>query len=184
PEPDSEGRQAFNIKVILSFSDGIPEVSGNPPTLYIHIRREGDFTETEPTSIPTPTSTPPPGSRILDNLIDNTAVLIGGCLSFIVGILGVVIAYLNYRKDKTAPSPAAAAILDGERQMQLHRWLDDYFNDQELRSLCLEIGVDYDDLPFSGQTNKARELVGWCARNGRLDDLEDAIQQSRPNLPE
>jgi hypothetical protein len=183
PQAGISGRQQFNIKVILRFTDGIPEVSGPPPAFTINVLRD----DVSPPPSPAPTSTaaptPAPTGRILDNLIDNTAVLIGVCLSFIVGILGVGIAYLNYRKGKEAPPLSdAPAILDSERQLQLHRWLDDYFNEQELRSLCLEIGVDYDDLPFSGQSAKARELVGWCARNGRLDTLETVIRQHRPNL--
>ncbi len=178
PKSGINGRQEFNIKVILRFSDGIPEVSGPPPIFAINVQSSAP---PEPSVTPTPTS----GGRIIDNLIDNTAVLIGGCLSFIVGLLGVIIAYLNYRKDKKAesPLPTAPAALETERQIQLHRWLDDYFDEQELRTLSMEMGVDYDDLRFSGQTNKARELVGWSARNGRLDDLTAKIQAARPNLP-
>ncbi len=180
PQAGVNGPQQFNIKVILRFTDGIPEVSGPPPSFTIDV-----LGAPTPPPASTPTPTPPPTGRIIDNLIDNTAVLVGACLSFIVGILGVGIAYLNYRKShQTPPAPDAPAVLDNERQVQLHRWLDDYFNDQELRSLCLEIGVDYDDLPFSGQSAKARELVGWCARNGRLDTLETIIHQQRPNLNE
>lgn len=74
--------------------------------------------------------------------------------------------------------------MENERQVQLHRWLDDYFDDEELKTVCLEIGVDYVDLPGSGQSAKALELVRWCARNGRLDDLATKIRQLRPRLPE
>ena len=177
PKSGINGRQEFNIKVILRFSDGIPEVSGPPPTFSIDVRSSAP-------PLPTATATPTSGGRIIDNLIDNTAVLIGGCLSFIVGLLGVGIAYLNYRKDKKAPAidAAAPATLDTDRQIQLHGWLDEYFDEQELRTLSMEMGVDYDDLRFSGQTNKARELVGWSARNGRLDDLAAKIQAARPKL--
>lgn len=185
PKTGIDGRQDFNVKVILRFTDGIPEVSGLPPSFSINVRGSSLATPVpagpvQPTAVPTP----PAGGRIVNNLIDNTAVLMGACLTFIVGILGVVIAYLNYRKDKSTPSPDAPAVLDNQRQIQLHRWLDEYFNEQELRSLCLEIGVDYDDLRFSGQANKARELVGWCARNGRLDDLAAKIREVRPRLSE
>jgi hypothetical protein len=183
PQTGVNGPQQFNIKMILWLTDSITNVPELTTSFTIDVLGAPAPPQLPPapTSIPAPT--PSPTRRIINNMIDNTAVLIGTCLSVIVGILGVLIAFLYYRKGKdAAPPPDTPTVLNNERQVQLHRWLDDYFNDRKLRTLCLEIGVDYDDLPFSGQLAKARELVGWCTRNGRLDTLETTIRQQRPNL--
>jgi Effector-associated domain 7 len=43
----------------------------------------------------------------------------------------------------------------------------DRFNDSELRTLCFNLGVDYDVLQGSGKSDKARELIIYLdRRNG------------------
>ncbi|MBK9054810.1 MAG: hypothetical protein IPL78_29055 [Chloroflexi bacterium] len=56
------------------------------------------------------------------------------------------------------------------------------FNEGELKTLCLSLNVDYDDLPDSGKANKARELVTYMSRRGQLSELEKAIIKARPHL--
>lgn len=63
----------------------------------------------------------------------------------------------------------------------LHRLLVQHFNEGELQTLCLELGEDYENLPGSGKANKARELVRWSERNGRLVELAEIMQRERPN---
>jgi WD40 repeat protein len=64
---------------------------------------------------------------------------------------------------------------------RLHRMLDEWFNKEEFRSLCLTLNVKYDDLPGEGLTNQTRELVLLMDRQGRLTKLETAIRLARPN---
>jgi primosomal protein N' len=53
-------------------------------------------------------------------------------------------------------------------------------NDEELRTLCADLGIDYDDLPASGRANKARELVAFLNRQDRTPELEAILARPRP----
>jgi len=51
------------------------------------------------------------------------------------------------------------------------------FGLEELRTLCQDVGVDYDDLPGEGKTAKARELVARLERRGELERLVVALRE-------
>lgn len=65
---------------------------------------------------------------------------------------------------------------------QLHERLDLTFNEEELRGLCLDLNVDFDNL--AGKTKKARfnSLLLGLGRNGRLAELVTLAQQKRPHV--
>ena len=56
------------------------------------------------------------------------------------------------------------------------------FDMEELKTLCFQVGVDYDDLTGEGNRAKARELVEWCERHGKTEMLTLACFSERPNL--
>lgn len=56
------------------------------------------------------------------------------------------------------------------------------FDEEELRTLCFALGVDYDGLRGEGKTAKVRELVAYYMRRDRLNDLTQTIYKQRPNL--
>ena len=60
--------------------------------------------------------------------------------------------------------------------------LDNGYSDGELRDLCLELNLDYEDLPGDGQAAKARELVLFCKRRGLLAALVERVMRDRPHL--
>ena len=62
-------------------------------------------------------------------------------------------------------SPADALALPRLRQL-----LTDHYDAGELRTLCFDLGVDYDNLPGEGR-RQARELVSYLDRRGQLADL-------------
>lgn len=62
----------------------------------------------------------------------------------------------------------------------LRRQLLEHFNDSELRDLCFDLSVNYDLLPGLGFGDKVRELIAYCERNGRLDELVTACAACRP----
>jgi hypothetical protein len=67
----------------------------------------------------------------------------------------------------------------------LGQWLDilkDYFDDEEMRTLCFKLNVEYDDLPSHGKEGKARDLCEYLARHRRMPDLEKAIREYRPEI--
>lgn len=65
---------------------------------------------------------------------------------------------------------------------QLHAFLVEHFNLEELKTLCFNLGVEYDDLGGEGRFGKARELVLFAERRDRLADLRAIMDQWRPNL--
>ena len=72
---------------------------------------------------------------------------------------------------------------DTELRTQLRQLLVKRFNEGELRTLCFDLGVDYDDLPGLGRADKARELVDYMERHESLSELVRVGQQSRPDAP-
>jgi hypothetical protein len=62
---------------------------------------------------------------------------------------------------------------------ELHRRLVDQFNIEELQDLCFALGIDYEELGGTGKSAKARELVLYMQRRGRLDELSEAIRAKR-----
>jgi uncharacterized protein len=65
-----------------------------------------------------------------------------------------------------------------ERLSQLLQTLTDHFSDDELRTLCFKLGVDYEDLPGQSRAAKARELVAYCERHDRVVDLEEECRKT------
>ena len=63
---------------------------------------------------------------------------------------------------------------------ELRRVLTRLFDDEELRTLCFDLDVDYDSLRGEGKGAKARELVALEERMGRLAELEAAVRRERP----
>lgn len=55
------------------------------------------------------------------------------------------------------------------------------FNKGELRTLCFDLGVNYENLPGETLEDKARELVDFCQRRGVLKDLIEKCNALRPN---
>lgn len=56
----------------------------------------------------------------------------------------------------------------------------DYFNESELRDICFTLGIDYGQLGGEHYYDKARELISYCKRNGKLSDLIKLCKEQRP----
>ncbi len=65
---------------------------------------------------------------------------------------------------------------------QLRRLIFDLFDEEELRSLCFDLDVNYDGLPGKGTEAKSRELILFMRRRQRLVDLLAACRQARPEV--
>jgi hypothetical protein len=57
-----------------------------------------------------------------------------------------------------------------------------YFNRSELKGLCFDLGVAYDDLPGETRTELAQALVEHCHQRGRLPELLRRCQVERPHV--
>src|SRR5689334_5699299 len=62
----------------------------------------------------------------------------------------------------------------------LRRQLVELFDDSEIRTICFDLSVDYDGLPGSGKADKARELLSFLERDGRLAELLQLLREQRP----
>ena len=60
---------------------------------------------------------------------------------------------------------------------KLRQFIFLYFNESELRDLYFDLDVDYDSLPGQGKRDKARELVAFCNRHNKLEDLIALCQE-------
>src|SRR4029453_4379083 len=69
-----------------------------------------------------------------------------------------------------------------EQLAQLRRNLDQWFGDEDLRTLCFDLGIDYDDLPGRAKADKARELLSELDRRGRIPELVRLCAAKRPNV--
>lgn len=63
--------------------------------------------------------------------------------------------------------------------MGLYQVLSDYFNQGELADLAFEMNIDFEEIGGENKSGKARELIGYCQRRGRLEELIDRVQSRR-----
>ena len=73
-----------------------------------------------------------------------------------------------------------AAPYDPAALPPLRDFIAGHFDPAELRDLCFDLGVPYDDLPGERHRDRARELVLRFAREGRLPALRAALAAARP----
>lgn len=64
---------------------------------------------------------------------------------------------------------------------ELANRIEQRFNTNELHDLCFKLNIDYDNLPGSTRKDKVRELVKFCNRHGKLDELISLCKALRPN---
>jgi hypothetical protein len=72
--------------------------------------------------------------------------------------------------------------LEQERLTRLLDILATRFDLEELRTLCFEMQVNYDDLSGEGIKSKARELISYLKRHERILDLVNIGSQMRPEI--
>ena len=134
-----------------------------------------------------PTITPAP--TFIEGLVRDPVGLLSVILTFIGVVITAIIPLIisNRKKDRSDSDNSSnplidhqSSSLDTHQQVRFHQILDEYYDDQELRSLCMQLGIQYEDLPSQGQSNKARDLVALMARTNRMDELEAIVKEDRP----
>src|SRR5579859_280644 len=63
---------------------------------------------------------------------------------------------------------------------KLRQILTEYFNEDELRELCFDINIDYENLSAGSKAGKARELVAFAERHGKTQELVEQVRTLRP----
>lgn len=71
-----------------------------------------------------------------------------------------------------------------ERLTQTRDLIRTHFDLGEVKDLCFDLGISYDDLPGDGEgkASRVRELVAYCERNGLAEHLLALCQQRRPHV--
>jgi hypothetical protein len=73
--------------------------------------------------------------------------------------------------------------MEQQHLTQLRQLLTKYFNESELRTLCFDLRIDYENLGSGGKADQARELVAHLERHGRIPELLETGKQMRPDVP-
>jgi hypothetical protein len=81
-----------------------------------------------------------------------------------------------------SPSDLEQEPLKPSDRTRLRQLLSTYFDEGELRTLCFDLDIEYDDLPGVGRSNKVRELVGYLERHSRIYDLLEVGKRLRPDV--
>jgi len=93
----------------------------------------------------------------------------------------------RFRKKPAQSNSTTTSLGQKEEQVdlvKLHQLIIYCFDINELRDLCFDLAVDYEDLPGEAKPTKARELVTFFQRPTRsLDTLIQACSQLRPKAP-
>lgn len=63
-----------------------------------------------------------------------------------------------------------------------HDILSNLFSEEELRTLCFDLNVNFEHLPGATQLGKARELIMYCDRRNLLKRLYDNVKKARPYI--
>ncbi|MCP4423189.1 MAG: hypothetical protein GY803_01720 [Chloroflexi bacterium] len=61
--------------------------------------------------------------------------------------------------------------------IKLRQLIADNFSEEELRTLCSDLGVEYDDLGGRGRTANIRELIAHCQRHNLLHKLDAQVKR-------
>lgn len=73
-----------------------------------------------------------------------------------------------------------------EERKKLVNLLDNmkrYLDQEDIKDICLSLGINYEDLSGDTRRAKARELIATCERRGRLGELIAACERQRSNVP-
>jgi hypothetical protein len=103
-------------------------------------------------------------------------VVVGG------NVGGDIIVVGQPTSDQRPNGVSERIVSDHTHLARLHKVLDAHFNEEELRTLCFDLNVDYDNLPAQGKVNKARELIAYLDRHGRIPELLRMGEQLRPDI--
>ena len=70
----------------------------------------------------------------------------------------------------------------GDYLHDLRENLSKTFSLDELKTMCADLGIEFEDLSGEGRSGKARELVRYLAQRDRLNELVNWCETQRPNV--
>ncbi|NHZ71742.1 MAG: AAA family ATPase, partial [Aquificales bacterium] len=81
-----------------------------------------------------------------------------------------------------ASEPPRRQTIDLVQPTDLHRKIGEYFSIAELQALCMDLGIEYEDLEGSSRRVKATALVGYCNRRNCRTQLIERCAELRPHV--
>lgn len=69
-----------------------------------------------------------------------------------------------------------------QQRVGLRTLLENSFNEDELSTLCFDLGVEFENIGGETKIDKSREIVTMFERKQRLDDLIEACRRLRPTV--
>jgi hypothetical protein len=82
----------------------------------------------------------------------------------------------------SSPTSAARAEMPHQRsRRELRLLLESRFNDDELRTLCFDLGVDYENIPGETKAAKAMAIIAYFERMHRSEELMRCVRDLRPD---
>lgn len=67
--------------------------------------------------------------------------------------------------------------------VELRQALMAYFDIGDLKTVCFDLGIDFNSIPGESKSEKVVELIGYVTRTGRVIELIDQCSKLRPNVP-
>ncbi|MDT8307302.1 MAG: SIR2 family protein [Anaerolineae bacterium] len=89
---------------------------------------------------------------------------------------------LCYWRDELRATPTNGSGSGANPFARVREIVADRFDEEELRTLCYDLDVDYDSLAAVGKGGKARELVAYLDRYQRVEELVALGQRQRPDI--
>jgi hypothetical protein len=87
-----------------------------------------------------------------------------------------------YWRDELRASPSSGAGSGVNPLARVRELIAERFDDEELRTLCYDLDVDYDSLAAAGKGGKARELIAYLDRYQRVEELVVLGRRQRPDI--
>lgn len=78
---------------------------------------------------------------------------------------------------QNAPQQSSHSVMSTLRQL-----CSQYFDDSELRDLCFDLQIEYENLSGENKLAKVRELLRYTSRHQKLPELIEIFKRLRPDL--
>jgi hypothetical protein len=109
-------------------------------------------------------------------------------VTYVLGAVGApetntastLFAQINVGSTQQA-SHKALADAQAER-VRLREQLDSLFSQDDIRVLCFDLGIDFDNLAGGTKQVKVQSLIVYCEQRGRVDDLIQRATAINPNM--
>ena len=101
------------------------------------------------------------------------------CLVSLATLIGFLVATVRLSRWKGKRDRRAQL----ERLAEWRSVLDTRLGMSDLRTLCFDLGIDYDNLPGATKSDKAEALLLYVYRGQRLADLAEVGARLRPDIP-